>query len=207
MKEDLTDIVIVLDRSGSMASVLQETIGGYNGFIEGQKKVAGECNVALVQFDNEYECVYAGKPVAEVPILDDKTFVPRGWTALLDAVGKTIKDTSARILATQKALRPAKVLVVIITDGGENSSKEYDYSKIHSMISDLRTSNWEFVFLAANIDVASYSDKLGIARGNAMKYTSDGAGTKAALHHLNVGTTAYRGGPRGQSKSDNFWKK
>jgi len=205
VKENLTDIVVVLDRSGSMITALNETIGGYNNYITAQKGIAGECNVTLVQFDNEYECNYAGKPIAEVPALDDKTFVPRGFTALLDAIGKTIKDTSARILATQKALRPAKVLVVVITDGGENSSKEYDYKKIHSMISDLRTKNWEFVFLAANIDVASYSDKLGIAGGNAMKYTSDGAGTQAALNHLSEGTSNYRGG-RG-AQSENFWKK
>lgn len=205
MKENLTDIVIILDRSGSMEEIRKETIGGYNNYIESQKVVPGECNVTLVQFDDQYECVYAAKPIASVPPLDANIFIPRGLTALLDAIGRTIKEVSARILATQKALRPAKVLIVIITDGGENSSKEYTYKMVHSMISDLRTKNWEFVFLAANIDVASYSDKLGIARGNAMKYTSDGAGTQAALHNLNVGTSNYRGG-RG-AQSENFWKK
>jgi hypothetical protein len=205
MQENLTEVVIVLDRSGSMKSVTDETIGGYNQFIQGQKEVPGACNVTLVQFDNEYECVYAGKPLAEVPEMTRETFVPRGYTALLDAIGKTIKDTSARILAMQKSLRPAKVLMVIITDGGENASKEYEYKNVHSMIKDLRATNWEFVFLAANIDVADYAEKMGIHSGNAARYTSDKNGTKAALRSLNLGTARYRGGM--SASVDDFWQK
>jgi len=206
MKQDLTEIVIVLDRSGSMAAIQEETVGGYNNFIDGQKKLAnvGEARVTLIQFDDQYECVYADTPIQNVPALTKETFVPRGMTALLDAVGKATKEVSARILATQKALRPGKVLVVIITDGGENSSKEYTYKLVHKMITDLRTnSNFEFVFLAANIDEVAVAASLGIMRGNAASYASTGAGTAQALHNLHTGTQAYRG--QVKSASPNFW--
>lgn len=206
MKQDLTEIVIILDRSGSMATIQEETIGGYNNFIDGQKKLAGvgEARVTLIQFDDQYECVYAGTPIQDVAALTKETFVPRGMTALLDAIGKATKETSARIIAMQKSLRPGKVLVVIITDGGENSSKEYNYTLIRKMITDLRAnSNFEFVFLAANIDEKAVADSLGILRGNTVAYASTGESASAALYNLHVGTTRYRG--QTSSSSTSFW--
>ena len=139
MKQNLCDITIVLDRSGSMSSVQADTIGGFNTFIKEQRKLPGECNVSLVQFDDQYEPQYAGKPVGDAPFLDEKTFQPRGMTALLDAIGRTINETGKRLGAMDDDDRPSKVLFVILTDGGENSSKEFTRAKVFEMISHQKT--------------------------------------------------------------------
>ena len=133
--QNLTDITIVLDRSGSMASVRADTIGGFNEFLRKQREAnIGECRVSLVQFDDQYETVYADRPVAVAADLTSETFVPRGSTALNDAIGKTIAATGARYAALPELMRPGKVLFVIVTDGGENASKEYTGAKVQEMI-------------------------------------------------------------------------
>jgi Mg-chelatase subunit ChlD len=192
MNQDLTDITIVLDRSGSMRSVKDDTIGGYNTFLKTQRDAkVGACRVSLVQFDDRYEMVYPPRLVAEAPELTDETFVPRGWTALLDAIGKTIVDTGERYKAMPKSERPGKVLFVIITDGGENSSTEYNREQVFKMIAEQRNAwKWDFIFLGANQDAIQAGASLGLSFGKSMNYASNAMGTSAAF--ASVGSYAVR---------------
>lgn len=195
MRQDLTDISIVLDRSGSMSAVRDDTIGGFNAFIEGQRKVPGECNVSLMQFDDQFDTVYSGKAVAEAPLLNAETFVPRGSTALLDAIGRTINATGARLSALTEDQRPAKVLFVIVTDGGENASKEFNRAKVFEMIGTQKsTYKWDFVFLGANQDAIQAGSSLGIAAASSMTYASNSAGTQKAFASVGRMATDYRSG-------------
>jgi uncharacterized protein YegL len=121
MKENLTELVFILDRSGSMGTMAKEAIGGFNAFLEEQKKLPGEAKLTLALFDHQYSLVCNGKDIKDVEPLDDKTYVPRGTTALLDAIGRTIDDVGSRLSATTEAERPSKILVAILTDGQENA--------------------------------------------------------------------------------------
>src|SRR3990167_7460886 len=125
-----TDITFILDRSGSMIPIKQDVIGGFNSFITEQKALPGKLKVTLVQFDNVYEAVFVAKSVDQVPVLDSNSYQPRGSTALLDAIGRTINDTGARLRRMSEKDRPAKVLVIIYTDGQENASNEFTKDKI-----------------------------------------------------------------------------
>lgn len=182
MKAGYTHIAIVLDRSGSMAAIKTETEGGFNSFIEAQKKVPGECSVTLAQFDDQYEIVYSLKPVAEVPLLELR---PRGFTSLLDAIGKTIVDTGEVLNRLSEGAKPEKVIFLIVTDGAENSSKEYrDPAKIREMIAhQKKTYSWEFVFLAGNIDQLSaeaVGRSFGLGAGKTMAFAANSVGTRSA---------------------------
>lgn len=193
MNENLTDITIVLDRSGSMSSVRDDTIGGYNEFLRTQRAgdAAGECRVSLVQFDDVYEVVYAHKKAADAPDLTTETFVPRGSTALLDAIGKTISTLGDRYRKTQEDRRPGKVLFVIVTDGGENASKEYAHDRVMEMIREQRDVwKWDFVFLGANQDAIQTGASLGLGFAKSMSYASNADGTAAAF--AAVGSYAVR---------------
>ena len=131
---NLTEIVCVLDRSGSMQSVVDDAIGGFNKMLADQQAIEeGEANVTIVLFDHEYQVVAENTPVAQVKPLDYKSFVPRGSTALLDAVGRTIDDTGRRLASLPEAKRPGKLLFVILTDGHENCSRQYGYEQVSSM--------------------------------------------------------------------------
>jgi hypothetical protein len=182
MKADFTDISVVLDRSGSMASVWQDTIGGFNSFIDAQRKLPGACNVSALQFDNEFETLYTAKPVGDAPLLTKETYVPRGGTALLDAIGRTIIATGTRLAAMPDDQRPGKVIFVILTDGEENASREFTRAKVFEMIKLQReTYQWDFVFLGANQDAIHTGAGLGIAAGASMTYASNAAGTSKAF--------------------------
>ena len=181
-RPDLADITIVLDRSGSMASVVGDTIGGFNRFLEDQKNAPGEAALTLVQFDNVYESVHDAVRIQEVPLLTTQTFVPRGSTALLDAIGRAVDETGRRLEARPEADRPAKVIVVIVTDGQENSSHEYSLARINEMISRQRdTYSWEFVFLGANQDAIATASSMGIMTANAMSFAHNSVGTSKAF--------------------------
>lgn len=186
MRNDLADITFVLDRSGSMQSVRQDTIGGFNSFIDAQKKLPGECLASLMQFDDIHETLYEGKPLKDVTALSADTFVPRGSTALLDAIGRTINATGKRLSAIPEEQRPAKVIFVILTDGGENASKEFTRQQVFDMIKLQReTYKWDFVFLGANQDAIQTGAALGVAAGSSMTYASNSAGTKRAFASVN----------------------
>lgn len=184
---------MVLDRSGSMESIADDTIGGFNKFLDDQKAVPGQATISLVQFDDKYEVVMDGSAIASANRLDRKTFVPRGSTALLDAIGRTINKTGDRIGKMEEKDRPEKVLFVIITDGQENASREFTNEKINEMISHQRDIyQWQFVFLAANQDAISTASKMGIGANASMTYAANSAGSKAAFASLSANTASLR---------------
>lgn len=191
MKQNHTDITIVLDRSGSMRSAIDDTIGGFNQFLKDQREASGTASVTLHQFDDQFETPMKAQDVKTAPELTSKTFVPRGYTALLDAIGRAIGDTGARLEA-----EPAeKVVFVIITDGHENASREYNHTKVHEMISHQRDKySWEFVFLGANQDAIKAATNLGMAAGNAMTYAANSDGTKKAFAATSANLCAMRSG-------------
>ncbi len=169
-----TDITMVLDRSGSMQSIRDDTIGGFDAFIAEQRSQPGRCTVSLVQFDNEYEEVYIGRDLADVPGL---TLVPRGSTAMLDAIGRAVNATGARLAALPEDRRPGTVIVGVMTDGLENASREFGYRDIKALIEQQeRVYGWTFMYLGANQDAIEVGASIGVARDRALTY----AGPKVA---------------------------
>lgn len=202
MNPNKADITFVLDRSGSMGHIRDDTIGGFNTFLEEQKKVPGEASVSLFQFDDTFEKVYEGKPIAHAPLLSRETFVPRASTALLDAIGRTIDLTGKRFSDMPEDQRPGKVIFVIITDGEENASREWTTQKVFSAISHQRdVYNWQFVFLGANQDAIATAAGMGIAGQSSMTYAHNAQGTTRALFAVSGSATSYR---TGQSASMAF---
>lgn len=170
MRQDLTEIIFLLDRSGSMAGLESDTIGGFNAFIEIQKKLPGKTLVTTVLFDDKYELLFNGEEAQKVKLTRGSYFV-RGSTALLDAMGKTILDVGRRLSITNKEDRPSKVIFVITTDGMENASREFNYEKVKDLIEHQQKKyGWEFIFLGANIDSAKEALSLGISKENAFNY-------------------------------------
>jgi uncharacterized protein YegL len=180
-----TDITIILDRSGSMDSIKEATIEGFNSFLKKQKSGDFETNVTLVQFDDEYQMVYEGQNSTNVKYLNNKSYVPRGMTALLDAIGTTITLAKKRIKAIEKLDRPENVITAIITDGEENASTKYTRESILKMIRKREgKNNWNFVFLAANQDAIAEGSKFGIRKERALTFKATGNGMKNAFHSL-----------------------
>ena len=160
MRSDLTDITLVVDRSGSMEQVREDAEGGVNSFIAQQAKEPGEALLTLVQFDTEYEFLHKGVPISQVPKYE---LVPRGMTALLDAVGRAMNETGERLAKMDEADRPGLVVFVVMTDGLENSSKEFSKATIKEMIERQQQQyNWHFTFLGANQDAFAEAGGMGI---------------------------------------------
>lgn len=190
-----SEIICIIDRSGSMASIAKDAIGGFNTFIEEQKKIPGNASLTFAQFDTEYEVVHENKPLDDVPPLDETTFRPRGATALLDAVGKTIDDTGKRLDGMSEENRPDKVIVAILTDGQENSSHQYSRSKVKEMIQHQKEQyQWEFIFLAANQDAFAEAISLGIDTKDAFNFQATPQGTRSAYSNMSAIVSQYRGG-------------
>jgi len=174
------DITLILDRSGSMESIAADTIGGINKFLADQKSVPGECAFTLVQFDDRYEMVHNAVPIARVEPLTSQTFVPRGSTALLDALARSIDEAGARIAAMPVLQRPDKVICVIVTDGQENASHHTTRAQVFDRITLQRdTYKWEFVFLGANQDAIAEAGRLGIGAAASMNYAASATGVNA----------------------------
>ena len=177
-----TDITIILDRSGSMVPRHAEVIRSFNDLLAEQRAVPGKAKISLVQFDNEYESVYRGVKLADAPNLTPDTYVPRGTTALLDAVGRTIKDTEARLRRRARKRREKgreiddpRVLVVVVTDGLENASTDHTLEQVRAEITRQETDwNWSFVFLGAGLDAFAQSHGMGMASGRAMRMGASG---------------------------------
>ena len=177
-----TDITIILDRSGSMESVKHDTIGGFNNFLSEQQRVEGEASLSLVQFDDQYEVVYEDRDLHAAAPLTERTFQPRGSTALLDAVGRTINSVGARLAALPEAERPDKVLMVVMTDGFENASREFTAARLSEMINHQRNVySWEFMFIGANQDAVLSARELGIPAAAALTYAANSEGTEIAF--------------------------
>jgi uncharacterized protein YegL len=176
MKTNLTEIIFLLDRSGSMAGLEKDTIGGFNSFIERQSNLEGDTVVTTVLFDDKYEIVSEGIP-AELARLTNANYFVRGSTALLDAIGKTIVDVGFRLAKTKEDERPSNVIFVITTDGMENASREFSYKKIKELIKHQQERyNWEFIFLGANIDAETEADSIGIDVTNAYNFEASTTG-------------------------------
>lgn len=170
MNKDLCDVTIVLDRSGSMQSCREEAENGLNHFIDEQKKTEGECVLTLVQFDTEYEFVHTAIPVKDVPRF---TLVPRGMTALLDAVGRAINEAGDRLSKMDEEARPGLVAFVILTDGLENSSHEFTKDDIKKMIERQQSEyGWQFTFLGANQNAFAEAAGLGISKESTAQYNT-----------------------------------
>lgn len=181
-----TNIIILLDRSGSMESIKEETISGFNEFLSNQKETSPEATISLIQFDHEYIPVYFNKELMEAEPLSPSTFIPRGMTALLDAIGKTIKDISRNYKRTPKEKRPQKVIFVIITDGLENMSRKYNREKIFKMLQKKQTKhNWKVIYLGANQDAISEAIEYGIDNKYSLTFAHDKAGTVEAFRSTN----------------------
>lgn len=194
MDQNYTHISVVLDRSGSMSSIMTDTIGGFNQFLKDQKAVKSKATFSLLQFDTEFQEDYIGKDIQEVPELTDKTFVPRGMTALLDAIGHTINKTGEWLKNIPEAIRPGKVVFVILTDGAENSSHEFSKSQIFDMIKkQTDVFKWGFVFLGANQDAIQEAHGLGIFGSNSLTYKHTGDGIKKSMFAASVGVSGMRG--------------
>lgn len=171
---DVTELVFILDRSGSMDPLAEDTIGGYNSLLKKQKELPGKAMVTTVLFDDQYEVLHNGEDLNKVEPLTSATYYARGCTALLDAVGRTLMDVDAKYKGLADFMKPSKTMVVIITDGMENSSREYTYEKVKKMISARREIGWEFVFLGANIDAEAVAENIGIDRNRAARYSANG---------------------------------
>ena len=185
MRSDFTDVTMVVDRSGSMEQIRSDAEGGINAFVVEQAKLPGECRITLVQFDTEYEFVHRGILASEWTRYQ---LVPRGSTALLDAVGRAIIETGTRISAMPESERPGLVVFVITTDGMENASREFNVAKVKQMIAHQQTKyNWKFNFLAANQEAFGQARDLGINLGGAAVWGEGKTGNAHATYGQMLG--------------------
>ena len=179
MKKGLTEIVFILDRSGSMAGLEKDTIGGYNSMLERQKKEEGEAVISTILFDDKTEVLHDREDLYKVKAITDKDYYVRGCTALLDAVGGAIQRIGNIQKNTPDDERPEKTMFIITTDGMENASREYTYSKVKKMVEEKKKKyHWEFIFLGANIDAVEVAGRFGVSKNRAVRYECDSAGTK-----------------------------
>jgi hypothetical protein len=199
MKTDYTHITVILDRSGSMESIREDIIGGFNSFVRDQQKQPGTATLTLVQFDTQdpYEIVHRFKPIEAIPTLTKETFVPRASTPLLDALGRGINDLSKTIADMGKEERPSKVVIVIITDGQENSSQEFSKDQIVKMIKERSNmEDWQFLFLSADLAAIGDAMSYGIQPDAALLFDKSSAGTAAACASLSAEVSEYRTGKK-----------
>lgn len=204
-KKNKTYIAYILDRSGSMGTVKKDTIGGFNQFLDEQKAADGTCDMTMVQFDHEYEVTHRNVRIQDVSSLNDETYKPRGMTALLDAIGNTIYDTSDYIRGLAEDEKPEKVVFVIQTDGYENKSVGFDGATIKSLIDQKEElDKWDFIYLGANQDAVATAAKFGIKGGKSMTYSGTGAGTQEAFSTVSAGLSSYRSSADLSKRGTNF---
>lgn len=188
-----TELVFILDKSGSMHGLEQDTIGGFNSMLQKQKELDGECRITTVLFDNRYELLHDRIDIRAVSPMTEKEYQVGGTTALLDAMGRTVQKLVSVQKNTAKEYRADRVLFVIITDGQENASQEYSSDKVKGMIQlEKEKYGWEFVFLGANIDAVETAGQLGISRDRAVDYVPDGAGTALNFQMMSETVAAFR---------------
>ena len=193
MKKNLTQLVFILDRSGSMAGLESDTIGGFNAMLEKQKKEDGECIITTVLFDHEVELLHDRIDIRAVKTMSEKEYMVRGSTALLDAIGKTIHKIGNAEKNTAEEYRAEKVMVVIITDGEENSSRFYSLKEVKHMIERQKERyGWEFIFLGANIDAVETATRFGIDRDMAVDYVPDKEGVELNFRMMSEAVASYR---------------
>lgn len=193
MKKNLTELVFILDKSGSMSGLEKDTIGGYNSLMEKQRKLDGECVITTVLFDNRYELLHDRIDLRAVAPITEKEYFVGGATALLDAIGRTIHKIAAVQEHTAEEYRAEKVMFVIITDGEENASREYSAAQVKELIKRQKERyGWEFVFLGANIDAVETAGRFGIDADRAVDYVPDGRGTELNFRMMSETVAAFR---------------
>lgn len=193
MKQNKTYIYCVLDRSGSMSSIINDSIGGFNEFLTQQKQIPGECEVSINIFDDHQHLLINHKQINDVQPLTKEVYYPRGGTALYDAIGCSINSLGEYLSNLPEEERPEKVLFVILTDGEENQSKQFSGQQISNMISHQRdVYSWEFIFLAANQDALSVADTLSISKGNSMNFMASSMGTRSVYSSMSDSVSNYR---------------
>lgn len=180
MKKDLTELIIIIDKSGSMNGLESDVIGGYNSLIEEQKK-EGETKVTTLFFDSNVKWIYENKDINEIVPLEEKQYRPSGCTALLDAIGNAIVFVKERRAKLKAEDIPEHTIFSIMTDGYENASREYTYKKIKEMIEFQKKCGWNFLFQAANIDVEYEADRLGIDMDDAVMFEASSGGVKRMM--------------------------
>ena len=208
MRKDYCELVMIIDRSGSMSGKEKDVEGGFKSFLKEQRKLPGEASLSLVHFDDVYEQLFSQKSLSEK--IPDYVLVPRGMTALLDAIGKTIASVGERLSRTSEVDRPDKVLLIIMTDGMENASKEYSYARIKEMIEHQKNVyQWEFIFMGADMDAISVANTIGIDVQNTVnaKRTKTGgmfeAASLASANYRSYGSTKSK---KGESVQDLYDK-
>ena len=193
MENNITELVFILDQSGSMAGLTDDTIGGFNSMLAKQKDTPGECYVTTVLFNDDAVTIHDRLPLAEVPDMTKKDYCPQSCTALLDAVGDTIRHIADIHRYVRAEDVPGKTLFIITTDGMENASHRYSADAIRQMIRQKREeSGWEFLFLGANIDAVETAERYGIDRKRAVTYKADRAGTEEMYACMEKAAVAYR---------------
>ncbi len=193
MKKDLTELVFILDKSGSMSGLEGDTVGGFNSMLKKQKAVNGECRITTVLFSNIYTLLHDRMDIQAVSPLTEKEYSVGGSTALLDAIGTTVNRMISVQKNTAEEYRAEKVMFVIITDGEENSSREYSAEKVRGMIEHEKEQyGWEFIFLGANIDAVQTSSRFGIDASRTADYVPDGEGTKLNFEAMSKTVACYR---------------
>ena len=192
----MTELVFILDRSGSMSGLEGDTIGGFNSMIDKQKREPGDCLVSTVLFDNFSEVIHDRTPLENVPKLTEKEYFVRGCTALLDAVGGAVHHIGNIHKYARPEDRPEKTMFVITTDGLENASRRYGYDKVKAMIERQQEKyGWEFIFLGANIDAAKEAARFGIGADRAVRYQSDSFGTALNYEVMSEAVSSVRACP------------
>lgn len=186
-----THIICILDRSGSMSSIMNDSIGGFNTFLKQQKELPDEATITIALFDDKYELLYDNVDIKKAKELTSKEWFPRGTTALYDAIGKTINAEKANF-AKLGDEKPVKVLVCIVTDGYENASKEYNVNNVKELIKDCEKQDWNFIYLAANQSAFDVGTSFGVSAGNTFTYQASSAGVTTMNAKLNTATTSYR---------------
>ena len=191
--KNLTEMVFILDRSGSMSGLEMVTIGGYNSLLKKQRKEAGDATVTTVLFDDQYEMIHDHAAIGKVKDITNKEYFARGMTGLLDAIGKTINHVGNRHKNALDSEVPEKTMVVIITDGYENASREFTLTQVKQMIERQKERfGWEFLFLGANIDAVSTAAGFGISADRAVTYEADSVGTRVNFNAVNETVSCIR---------------
>ena len=189
---NITELVLILDRSGSMQGLEKDTIGGFNSMIEKQKRIDGKCYVSTVLFDNESEVLHDRIDLADVPVMTDNEYYPRGCTALLDAVGGAIHHVETIHKYARREDVPGHTVFCITTDGMENASRRYNIKKVRKMIEAKKELDWEFIFIGANIDAISAAADIGINEDRAVNYTASEKGTRSVFSAISDFASAAR---------------
>lgn len=203
MKKGLTELVCILDRSGSMSSIMGEAIGGFNSFLKEQKEVEGDANITVALFDDKYELLHDNVSLNDVEDITSSVYYPRAMTALYDAIGNTVNTVGERLANTPEDDRPETVIVAILTDGNDNRSRVFTTQMIKEIIEHQESKyDWTFMYLAANQDAFAVGQQFGMSDYNTINFNANAGGARGAFQNIALASTAYRKCSKSMSKSD-----